>query len=98
MAEIKIERIEEGTVIDHITAGTAPRVIEALKLAETGNIVSATMNVTSQKLGRKDIIKIEGVHLDPGEVATKISSFAPRATVNWVKDSEIVKKVRIAEL
>lgn len=98
MGEFRIEKIEEGTVIDHITAGNAPKVIETLKLAETGDVVSAVINVTSTKLGRKDLVKIEGRHLDPEDVKAKISSFAPNATVNWIKDSEVVKKVRIAEL
>jgi len=56
------------------------------------------MNVQSKKLGKKDIVKIEGVHLDPKEIAPKISSFAPKATVNLIKNSKVLNKVRLESL
>ena len=95
MPEIKIEKIEYGTVIDHITAGKGIKVIEALDLPESDKIVSMLMNIQSKKFGKKDIVKIAGVHLDPKEIASKISSFAPKATVNLIKNSKILNKVKL---
>jgi aspartate carbamoyltransferase regulatory subunit len=98
MPAIRIEKIKYGTVIDHITAGKGTKVIEALDLPESDRIVSMVMNIESKKLGKKDIIKIEGVHLDPKEISSKISSFAPKATVNLIENSKIMNKVELESL
>ena len=98
MSAIRIGKIQYGTVIDHITAGKGTKVIEALDLARSDKIVSMLMNVQSKKLGKKDIVKIDGVHLDPKEIAPKISQFAPKATVNLIKNSEVLNKVRLESL
>jgi aspartate carbamoyltransferase regulatory subunit len=94
----RVEKIQHGTVIDHITAGKGTRVIEALDLPRSDKTVSMWMNVKSKKLGKKDVVKIEGVHLDPEEIASKISSFAPKATVNLIKDSKVLNKARLESL
>jgi aspartate carbamoyltransferase regulatory subunit len=60
--------------------------------------VSLIMNVESKKLGKKDILKIEGRHLDPDEVKEKIREVAPQATINLIENAEVVRKVRLAEL
>jgi aspartate carbamoyltransferase regulatory subunit len=98
MSAIKIGKIQNGTVIDHITAGKGTKVIEALDLAGSDKRVSMLMNVQSKKLGKKDIVKIEGVHLDPKQIAPKISQFAPKATVNLIKNSKVSTKVKIESL
>jgi aspartate carbamoyltransferase regulatory subunit len=94
----KVEKIKHGTVIDHITAGKGVKVIEALDLPESDKIVSLTMNVDSKKLGKKDIVKVEGINFDPKDIATKISPFAPKATINLIKDSKVVNKVKLESL
>ena len=87
--------IENGTVIDHVTAGKTLKVLEALKMTgEDGTVISIVMNVPSSKMGKKDIVRIEGKHLDPDDVKKKIEKLSPKATVNWVKDSRVMKKVR----
>jgi aspartate carbamoyltransferase regulatory subunit len=98
MSVSRIGRIEYGTVIDHIASGKGAKVVEALDLAKSDKIVSMLMNVQSKKLGKKDVVKIEGVHLDPKEIASKISRFAPKATVNLIKDSKVLSKVKIESL
>jgi len=98
MSVSRIGKIEYGTVIDHITAGKGAKVVEALDLAGSDKIVSMLMNVQSKKLGKKDVIKIEGVHLDPKEIAPKISQFAPKATINLIKNSKVLNKVKIESL
>ncbi|HEW89869.1 MAG TPA: aspartate carbamoyltransferase regulatory subunit, partial [Candidatus Bathyarchaeota archaeon] len=58
---MRVAKIKEGTVIDHITAGRALMVLKILGITgREGFVVSVAMNVPSKKMGRKDIVKIEG--------------------------------------
>ena len=58
---LNIDSIENGIVIDHITAGRGMRVYELLELDKLDTCVAIIKNAKSNKFGRKDIIKIEGV-------------------------------------
>lgn len=92
--ELKIPRIKDGTVIDHITAGNAVKVFHILGIPRsTSSIVSVAMNVKS-KLGKKDIVKVENRELDPHEV-NKIALIAPKATINFIRDYEVAKKHKV---
>jgi aspartate carbamoyltransferase regulatory subunit len=89
--ELKIPLIKDGTVIDHITAGNAVKVLHILGIPKSSSsIVSVAMNVRS-KLGKKDIVKVENRELDPHEV-DKIALIAPKATINFIRDYEVAKK------
>ena len=93
--ELKIKAIENGTVIDHITANKALHILKILDLpdAETRNVTVA-MNVSSAEIGRKDILKIENRELDHKEL-NQIALIAPKATINIIRDFELVKKDKI---
>ncbi len=93
--ELKIPLIKEGTVIDHITAGNAVKVLHILGIPEKtlDSVVSVVMNVKS-KIGKKDIVKVENRELKPEEV-NKIALIAPKATINIIRDYEVVKKFRV---
>ena len=59
-SELKIKAIENGTVIDHITANKALHILNVLGLPNSETInVTVAMNVSSSQIGRKDILKIE---------------------------------------
>ena len=58
---LNIASIENGIVIDHITAGRAMRIYELLELDKLDTCVAIIKNAKSEKYGKKDIIKIEGV-------------------------------------
>ena len=92
---LRISKIENGTVIDHITSGHALDVVKILGIAErrTG-VVSIAMNVPSKRLGKKDVVKVEGRGLAAAEV-DKIALLAPNATINIVKDFKLVEKKRV---
>jgi aspartate carbamoyltransferase regulatory subunit len=94
-SELKIRAIENGTVIDHITANKALHILKILNLPddETANVTVA-MNVSSGEIGRKDIVKIENRELDPSEL-NQIALIAPKATINIIRDFEPVKKDKI---
>ena len=58
---LKVDEIQNGVVIDHITAGTGLALYHMMELEKLNNAsVALLQNVRSQKDGKKDIIKIEG--------------------------------------
>jgi aspartate carbamoyltransferase regulatory subunit len=92
--ELKIPRIKEGTVIDHIPGGNAVKVLRILRIPdESSSVVSVAINVKS-KMGKKDIVKVENRELHPHEV-DKIALIAPKATINIIRDYEVAKKHRV---
>ena len=92
--ELKVPRIKDGSVIDHITAGNAVKVLHILGIPKaSSSTVSVAMNVRS-KLGKKDIVKVENRELDPQEV-DKIALIAPKATINIIRDYEVAKKHKV---
>ena len=94
MKELKVTPIKDGTVIDHITPGRALKVLRILKIPEsTSSVVSVAMNV-SGKMGKKDIVKVENRELDPKEL-DKIALIAPKATINIIRDYEVIKKHKV---
>ncbi len=93
--ELVVRRISNGTVIDHIPAGRALKVLRILGITgEEGYMVSMVMNVYSKKLGKKDIVKVEGRELSSEEV-NKIALVAPSATINIVRDYEVIEKRKV---
>jgi aspartate carbamoyltransferase regulatory subunit len=92
--KLKVEPIKNGTVIDHITANKALGVLKILGLPSKKSAVTIAMNVPSSQMGSKDIVKIEGRELAPKEV-DKIALIAPKATINIVRNYEIVEKGKV---
>ncbi|WP_121821489.1 aspartate carbamoyltransferase regulatory subunit [Halostella salina] len=93
--ELRVSKIRDGTVIDHISGGQALNVLAILDIDGTGGEeVSIGMNVPSDRLGRKDIVKVEGRELSQDEVDV-LSLIAPEATINIVRDYDVVDKHRL---
>jgi aspartate carbamoyltransferase regulatory subunit len=93
--ELRVSKIRNGTVIDHVTAGQALNVLAILGIDGTaGESVSVGMNVPSGRLGRKDILKVEDRELSQSEVDV-LSLIAPEATINIVREYEVVEKNRV---
>lgn len=91
----KYHKIEEGTTIDHIAPGKALDIFKTLGInPESGNPMIILMNVQSTKMGKKDVVKLENVKLDPEEVIAKIKKIAPGVTVDIIKQYEVVRKVK----
>ncbi len=94
MKKLKITPIKNGTVIDHIKPGQALKVLHVLKIPETtSSVVSVAINVKS-RLGKKDIVKVENRELDTKEV-NKIALIAPNASINIIRDYEVIEKHRV---
>ncbi|MEM4298660.1 MAG: aspartate carbamoyltransferase regulatory subunit [Nitrososphaerota archaeon] len=90
--QLLVRRIKEGTVLDHVEAGSALRVLSALNIqGKEGYTVTIAMNVPSGKMGKKDIVKIADRFLSREET-NRIALIAPRATVNLIKDYRVIEK------
>jgi aspartate carbamoyltransferase regulatory subunit len=89
---MNIDSIKNGVVIDHIPAGLGMKLYNYLKLADLDCPVALIKNAFSKKTGKKDIIKID----DNIEINLDIIGYiAPEATVNFIKDGEIIDKKSI---
>ncbi len=92
---LKIDPVRNGTVLDRIKAGQA---LNALNIAgiksSTAITLGFVMNVDSKKLGKKDIIMIEGVELSPEQV-NKIALISPETTINIIRNSQVIKKIKV---
>lgn len=84
-----IDSIINGIVIDHIPAGRAMTLYQYLKLDQVDCSVAILKNVTSEKLGRKDIIKLdEEIDLN----WDILGYLAPGCTVNIIRDGRSAEK------
>ncbi|MFB6079742.1 MAG: aspartate carbamoyltransferase regulatory subunit [Haloferacaceae archaeon] len=93
--QLRVSKIRNGTVIDHVAAGQALNVLAILGIdGSGGESVSVGMNVPSDKLARKDVVKVEDRELSPSEVDV-LSLIAPEATINIIRDYEVVEKTRV---
>ncbi len=91
-AEMQVDKIEMGTVIDHIDAGKAAKVMKLLGIGEEySHRVAIVLNVPSKKMKLKDIVKIEG-RVVSQENANLIALISPSVTVNAIKNGSIDRK------
>ncbi|MEM3832777.1 MAG: aspartate carbamoyltransferase regulatory subunit [Thermoprotei archaeon] len=96
ISEMKVSKIKDGTVIDHVPAGRALDVLRLLNLTgKEGFIISLVMNVPSKKFGKKDIVKVEGLELESNQV-NKLALIAPTATINIIRNYDVVDKKRVS--
>jgi len=90
--QLRVSKIPRGTVIDHIRAGQALNVLAILGIdGESGETVSVGMNVPSDQMSHKDIVKVEDRELSQDEVDV-LSLIAPEATINIIREYEVVEK------
>ena len=87
-----IDSIHNGYVIDHIPAGRAMVLYTHLGLEKLGCPVAMIMNASSKRMGKKDIIKIDG---DLDLSLDVVGYLAPGATVNVIRDGELKEKKQI---
>ena len=89
---LRVMRIKNGVVIDHIPRGKAPQVLDILGIDESfTDTITIAMNVPSSIYGRKDIVKVENRNLKPSEL-NQIALIAPTATINIIQNFKVVKK------
>ena len=90
---LTVGRIAEGFVLDHIEAGKSMEIYKYLHLDKLDCCVAIIKNAKSSKMGKKDIIKIDGgldlVNLDI------LGYIDHNITINIIKDGHIVEKKRV---
>ena len=86
---LNIGGLKEGVVIDHIKAGGAMEIYSYLGLENLDCSVAIIKNAKSTKMGKKDIIKIEGPITVNLEVLGVLDE---NITINVIQDNKIVEK------
>ena len=89
---MNIDSIKNGIIIDHISAKNGMKIYELLHLGDLNCPVAMITNPKSEKMGRKDIIKIDKdieINID------MIGFIEPNATINIVKNGELVNKHKV---
>ena len=89
---MNIDSIQNGIVLDHIKAGKSLQIYQDLHLDKLNCSVAIIKNVKSQKMGRKDIVKIDqdiNINLDV------LGYIDPDVSVNIIKDGKLVEKKKI---
>ena len=90
---LNVGQIEEGFVLDHIDAGKSLKIYHDLKLDQLDCTVAIIKNARSEKMGKKDILKVE---CDINMLDLDILGFIDhKITVNVIKDGEIVEKKKL---
>lgn len=91
---LKVDEIQNGVVIDHITAGTGLGLYHLLELEKLNGDASVALlqNVRSEKSGKKDIIKIEG---DVSRLNFDILGYLdPQISITVIENGHITNKIR----
>ena len=87
---LNISGIQEGFVLDHIKAGKSLDIYEYLQLDKLDCTVAIIKNARSDKMGKKDILKVE---CDIDMLDLDVLAFIDHnITVNVIKNGEIVEK------
>lgn len=86
---LNISGLNSGVVIDHIAAGRSMEIYNYLNLEKMDCSVAIIKNAKSNRMGKKDMIKIEGpiaIDLD------MLGVLDPNITINIIEDGHIVEK------
>lgn len=89
---LKIDSVEKGLVLDHIQAGKAMEIYKYLNLDKMDCSVAIIKNAKSNKMGKKDIIKVENnINMD-----LKVLGFIDsNITINVIDNGIIIKKINL---
>ena len=90
---MNIDSIKNGIVIDHIAAGKGMQIYNLLKLDELDCSVAIIKNVSSNKMGKKDIIKVDA---DIDVDVDLLGYVDPSVTVDIIRDSKLVEKRKVS--
>lgn len=90
---LEITSIRKGIVIDHIKPGYGIIIFKHLKLDRADFTVALIMNARSNKLGTKDIIKIENeIDID----LAMLGFIDANITVNIIENELITEKIKLS--
>ena len=81
-------------MIDHIPVGQGVKILKHLGLLSSQTRITVGFNLPSKALKLKDLIKVEHRHFSEAE-ANKLAIFAPRATINIIKEYKVERKLEM---
>ena len=87
---LNVGQLNEGVVLDHIEAGKSMQIYRYLNLDKMDCCVAIIKNAHSNKMGKKDIIKVE-CPIDQLDLNV-LGYIDHKITVNIIKDAQIVSK------
>ena len=89
---INVSKLKKGIVIDHIKAGNGYKIFNQLGLGRLEDTVVLLKNIPSEKMGVKDLIKIENdIHLD----LTVLGLIDAGVTINIIENGQKKKKIKL---
>ena len=89
--ELVVSALKNGTVLDHIPADKVYKALDILNLKGVEHQMTIGSNLSSRAQGRKGIIKIADKFFEDEDL-NKLALIAPKATVNIIRDFEVVEK------
>jgi len=96
-----IPYIRYGTVIDHILEGKGAKIYDYLnkvvpKDKDNEKVILLAGHLPSNKLGRKDLIKVCNHKISEKDIEEIFSMFGenePKPTINWIEDWDVSRKI-----
>ena len=89
--KLLVAAIENGTVIDHIPADKTYQVVALLELDKLDSVVTIGQNYSSEKVGKKGLIKVSNKFFTDEEIS-RLSVVAPKVVLSIIKDYNVVEK------
>jgi len=89
---LNINKINNGIVIDHIRAGQGIHIFNWLGLDKASYTVAFVVNANSNKMEKKDLIKIDNAITINFDILGLID---PNITVSIIEDQVVAKKIRL---
>ena len=90
---LNVSSISEGFVLDHIKAGKCMEIYKYLNLDKLDCCIAIIKNADSNKMGKKDIMKIEcPIDVIDLDILGYIDN---NITINIIKDDKVVEKRRL---
>lgn len=89
---MRIERINNGIVLDHIKAGIGIEILKIFPAELMVTKIDYASYVDSPSLGKKDLIKIENVDVDPATLM-KLALLSPSITISIIRNGQVQNKI-----
>jgi len=92
--KLQVEAIQQGSVIDHIPVQQGVKILRFFNLTQTHEKITIGLNLATHTGQTKDLIKVENTFISD-EQANQLALFAPHATINQIKDFQVVHKFQV---
>lgn len=90
----RLTPIDNGTVLDHLPVGSAPKIVQLLGIDMSSGAVTMAINTESKQRGRKDLLFIENLELCELDLE-KIGLVAQGATWNTIRNRAVMHKEKV---